>query len=319
MQINWELKNKFEQFTQTEFIGKLINSNKQNRNRWFFVQAGTDFGNKLHYEYNKGYVELHIEKPDSEDFQQFLYSRIIEQDYKWEWWNKPNYKCRLIDIISNETELFEAFNKIRNKIEPIIEEFEKSVNIPTNDLRTMMTSDETIEIAQESVVLHTKTLGELFQIDEDENSNLELPLAIPDYQRIYCWSEKNVHRLLDDIINNKDKPYHLGSIILHKSKNHEQNYVYNIVDGQQRMVTLALLLLEFGKGENVKLLEEKFESTEAQSYIAYNKSLISNFAHKNQGISTDKILNSLKFSVLIINDGSLDLAYTFFSIQEVNH
>lgn len=37
--------------------------------------------------------------------------------------------------------------------------------------------------------LETLSLKEIF----------ERNLAIPDYQRIYCWSEKNVIRLLDDI------------------------------------------------------------------------------------------------------------------------
>lgn len=176
------------------------------------------------------------------------------------------------------------------------------------------------------VELLTKTLAEVFQfnvyyhieIDEKENVNdnfkpLEFSLSIPDYQRIYCWTEKNVHQLLDDIINHGDKPFHLGSIILHKTKRAEED-VYSIVDGQQRLVTLALLFLQLQPEINLKLLDEKFESSEAQSYIAYNKTLIGNFVIKNK-LSMDKLLNGLHFSVLIINDGSLDLAYTFFSNQ----
>lgn len=179
-----------------------------------------------------------------------------------------------------------------------------------------------------NVDLFNKTLAEVFQLNFNCNNNidkkeiesdkfnpLDFALSIPEYQRIYCWREKNVHQLLDDIINNENKPYHLGNIILHKTKGTEQD-VYAIVDGQQRLVTLALLLFELQPEIDLKLLEEKFESSEAQSYIAFNKTLISNFVNKNkEQFSMDKLLKELQFSVLIINDGSLDLAYTFFSNQ----
>ena len=172
-----------------------------------------------------------------------------------------------------------------------------------------------------NVELLKKTLSEVFQLNNgdqeiiDEFKSLCFPLSIPDYQRIYCWRDKNVHQFLDSIINNGDKPFHLGSIILHKTIRAEQD-VYAIVDGQQRLVTLALLLLQLQPEIDLKLLDEKFESSEAQSYIAYNKTLIASFVAKNKElISTDKLLKNLQFSVLIINDGSLDLAYTFFSNQ----
>ena len=180
----------------------------------------------------------------------------------------------------------------------------------------------------EKVELYTKTLAEVFQIhfsSIEENSireneseiyrPLNFTLSIPDYQRIYCWREKNVHQLLDDLINNGGKPFHLGSLIFHKSKRSDED-VYAIVDGQQRLVTLALVLLQLQPEIDINLLNEKFESTEAQSYIAYNKTLIANFVAKNkEKFSISQLLKELQFSVLIINNGSLDLAYTFFSNQ----
>ena len=61
----------------------------------------------------------------------------------------------------------------------------------------------------EKVVLKIKKLSELF----DNTCSLK----IPDYQRIYCWSEKNVICLLDDIqgINSE---YRLGTLILQKKQ-----------------------------------------------------------------------------------------------------
>jgi len=75
-------------------------------------------------------------------------------------------------------------------------------------------------------------------------------LSIPPYQRPYKWTEKNVNQLIDDILENcgnKKSAYRLGTIVFHKeSKNGKE--VLNIVDGQQRSITLYLLakaLLEY--------------------------------------------------------------------------
>lgn len=63
-------------------------------------------------------------------------------------------------------------------------------------------------------------------------------LAIPPYQRPYKWTAKNVNRLISDLVEFKGASrYRLGTLVLHASG--ERSY---IVDGQQRLVTLALLL-----------------------------------------------------------------------------
>lgn len=69
-------------------------------------------------------------------------------------------------------------------------------------------------------------------------------LKIPDYQRPYKWTPKNAMQLFDDIAEakagNKDV-YRVGTLILHREIKRE-NVLYNIVDGQQRTITFALLL-----------------------------------------------------------------------------
>lgn len=67
---------------------------------------------------------------------------------------------------------------------------------------------------------------------------LEIPnLKIPDYQRPYKWKIKNVNQLIDDILFHKDKQgYRLGTLVLHNDKEN-----LNIVDGQQRVITIFLL------------------------------------------------------------------------------
>lgn len=172
----------------------------------------------------------------------------------------------------------------------------------------------------ENVVLKTENLSSLFGLTINntliETVGSEYLLTIPDYQRIYCWEERNVIQLLDDILNYSKKKYHLGNIILHK-KQIESTVSFDVVDGQQRLVTLSLLLQKLDGDIALKFLKETFESEEAREYIAYNKYLIKNYIENNPTIKEDisNILNNLQFSVLIIEEGSLDLAYTFFSNQ----
>jgi hypothetical protein len=164
---------------------------------------------------------------------------------------------------------------------------------------------------EDSVVLVNETLGKLLAIE----GNSDYILKIPDYQRTYCWEEKQVSRLLEDIQNYADKIYHMGSIILHKKIDEKENVYYDVVDGQQRLVTLSLLLLHLSEND-FPFLNEKFESEDAQRYIAYNKWIIDNFIiGQNQIFNKDKLLNNLQFSVLILESNKLDLAYTFFTSE----
>lgn len=74
-------------------------------------------------------------------------------------------------------------------------------------------------------------------------------LRIPDYQRPYKWSPKNAMQLFDDIAEAKSENkevYRVGTLILHKEIKSEQ-VLYNIVDGQQRTITFALLLTALGE------------------------------------------------------------------------
>lgn len=63
-------------------------------------------------------------------------------------------------------------------------------------------------------------------------------LFIPQYQRPYKWTGKNINQLFSDIATHKDKDkssYRLGTIVFHQDGEKK-----NIVDGQQRTITLLL-------------------------------------------------------------------------------
>jgi hypothetical protein len=66
---------------------------------------------------------------------------------------------------------------------------------------------------------------------------------VPDYQREYVWTDKEVQQLLDDINEQIDassgREYFIGTVLVSPTaqKNH-----YEVIDGQQRLTTFFLLL-----------------------------------------------------------------------------
>ncbi|MFN7300983.1 MAG: DUF262 domain-containing protein [Bacteroidota bacterium] len=77
-----------------------------------------------------------------------------------------------------------------------------------------------------------------------------IDIRIPEYQRPYKWTAKHVNQLIDDVLHFKKKQaYRLGTIVFHENAANNQSTM-DIVDGQQRTITLALLakaLLEDGR------------------------------------------------------------------------
>ena len=83
---------------------------------------------------------------------------------------------------------------------------------------------------------------------------LQLNLAIPEYQRPYKWSIQSIDTMLWDINNAiqqsltfADYKYRIGTIILHKSDG-----ALNVVDGQQRLISLTLIS---------KFIDDSFENS----------------------------------------------------------
>lgn len=80
---------------------------------------------------------------------------------------------------------------------------------------------------------------------------LEQKLRIPEYQRPYRWSPATALQLLDDLSDaqarSDDVPYVLGAVILH-----ERNGLLDVVDGQQRLLTLRMVFAVL-KADNLQL------------------------------------------------------------------
>lgn len=79
----------------------------------------------------------------------------------------------------------------------------------------------------------SKPISEIFSIEGRTIYN------IPIYQRNYSWHENNIEALYNDVIN-EDDGYYLGNLLVTSTDNPIE---YNVVDGQQRLTTIALLFL----------------------------------------------------------------------------
>ena len=295
-----------------EYPNYAINSNCPHKSwqKSRYVQLFIDgYDHDLHYEYRidggwNGRVELHFEGNwDTK------YSALIDylidntqncDELKWSEWTY-GYRCQHSWKINTIEELYQIMSYMMELFGKLIKEFFSES--PTLKKQTIE-CDATLPMQIDTVDVFEKSYKEI----------VRLPLAIPNYQRIYCWEENNVKCLLDDIFEhiatNKTTPYRLGTIILHS-----HNSKYDIIDGQQRLVTLALLLSEIGV--KTGLLNETFSSLRSIEYVAYNKHLIHEYIQRHLSIRNhvEKLLDMLEFSVLVLQNTSIDLAYTFFSNQ----
>lgn len=145
-------------------------------------------------------------------------------------------------------------------------------------------------------------------------------LRIPEYQRPYRWGEKQIMGLLEDIRKqnerNKRKDldlnYYLGSLILHQNEGW-----LDIIDGQQRLTTLAILAsLLHPNDESLVALQNglAFEHEVSQQQIIKNlKWLRAFFDDSTENWQEHINLNQLEFSLVVTE--SEDDAYRFFETQ----
>lgn len=172
----------------------------------------------------------------------------------------------------------------------------------------MPPDDKNAKIAEAKVI----TLTELYTLENLKN------LKIPEYQRPYKWTEKNVNNLIDDIISNKNKSeYRLGTLVLHLF---DQNL--DIVDGQQRIITLMLILCALS--ENYKkvdkqlyaennLWKHEFNNPISQNNIFKNYQLIKQRINDFDEATVDFLLTKCTFVKIVLNDVSE--AFQFFDSQ----
>ena len=111
----------------------------------------------------------------------------------------------------------------------------------------------------------SKKVGELLK---------EGNLRIPSYQRPYKWNRKHIRNLFYDLRDAMGKKeYQIGSVILHENDENDGNDRYlDIVDGQQRLISISLFLHLLDDLENYKGAKQLLSATVFGELSCYHAS-----------------------------------------------
>ena len=160
-----------------------------------------------------------------------------------------------------------------------------------------------------SIQFTSKKVGELLK---------EGNLRIPSYQRPYKWNRKHIRNLFYDLRDAMGKKeYQIGSVILH------ENDGYDIVDGQQRLISISLFLHLLDDLENYKGAKQLLSATvfgELSCYHAsenYNEwENLTQLAGENQAKDIcNFLLENCSVTVITMPQKRLSEAFQLFDSQ----
>lgn len=161
----------------------------------------------------------------------------------------------------------------------------------------------------------SKKVGELLK---------EGNLRIPSYQRPYKWNRKHIRNLFYDLRDAMGKKeYQIGSVILHENEHENENEGnLDIVDGQQRLISISLFLhllddLENYKGANQLLSAEFGELSCYHASENYNewKNLTQLVGENEAKDICNFLLENCAVSVITMPKERLSEAFQLFDSQ----
>lgn len=146
-------------------------------------------------------------------------------------------------------------------------------------------------------------------------------LAIPDYQRPYKWTKRNIEELLTDIskaIEEGQKygmsyKYRIGTILIHNS----QDGKLYIVDGQQRIISIALVCLYLRPSFHSDLTDHCFSDNVSKQNIRDNYMFIRQWFTLQGDAEKKRFLGALKdiIEVIVITVDEESEAFQLFDSQ----
>ena len=253
-------------------------------NGYWFIQAGKCLGKNLHYEYQNGRVHLHIEGSNWRGIRDYLWSHVMDSRVSHSHWGR--YGCNWTLDTNPQTweEVKDSFRTIAYIMDPHIIKFERAITVPQVELENAPVYADFIKVGD----------------------CLRKNIGIPEYQRPYRWSTKNVEQLLKDIQNNQINgklTYLIGTVILH-----DDGKSFKIVDGQQRITTLILLLKQLGYEE--ALPDLRYNHTDSFYNIRVNYQFIHTWLSiniPNTKSYLNYIINSCQFVEITVDRKSTRL------------
>ena len=290
-----------------------------------FIQVSTFLKDMdIHYEVTSYRVQFHIEgkfcNSEYKPFLRYLRDNISsEGELKWRNRNGMTQGACEVDHEPNDwEEVINDIEQLTNAFDPLIKQYvldnpELFPNQMAKKIVPKLSYKLQTESENEVEKPSIKAVGEIpFDL-----------LTIPTYQRPYKWTAKNVNQLISDILTfcaKNKKHYRLGTLVLHNNE---------IVDGQQRIVTLTLILSQMltritdeKKKEAYKDLVAKLKtfSENAQFPNRYSLHNVVENIHVIEARENDLdeavldfIVKKCEFVVIQLND--ISEAFQFFDSQ----
>ena len=148
-----------------------------------------------------------------------------------------------------------------------------------------------------------------------------MKLDIPDYQRPYKWTIQNITDLLGDITNSiidADRyrtgfKYRIGTIIIHNT----DNGVADVVDGQQRIISLTLIKQCIEPGFTSSILEKDFVNKVTQTNIHNNYNFIREWFSLKNDEAKEQFRKAFAeiLEVVVISVDKVEEAFQLFDSQ----
>jgi len=117
---------------------------------------------------------------------------------------------------------------------------------------------------------------------------------VPDYQREFVWTDKEVNKLLEDIDNEIDtstsSEYFIGTILV--SPTSQKNH-FDVIDGQQRLTTFFLILCALRTLFKNEPQEQILNNLIKTSYTSSEGEVLSNLKLDPKYENADEILNAI--------------------------
>lgn len=134
---------------------------------------------------------------------------------------------------------------------------------------------------------------------------LKMELRIPLYQRPYKWSYKSMAELLQDICEatknkkeyGKDYKYRIGTVILHEAEDESGKAFFNIVDGQQRTLSLCLIMKCLTGDFPAFVKSMSFENAVTQRNLRQNYKVAYDFL---SGLNKNEIESALEETIEVV-------------------
>lgn len=122
-------------------------------------------------------------------------------------------------------------------------------------------------VRNEAPIKDTRLDVVLDSASEKEIKDLfKIKLKMPSYQRPYRWTKRNIEFFWNDI-KKSEEPYDFGIMVLQRKNGCE----YDIVDGQQRIVTLSLMLRALSSDEANSFINNiTLQGKDSEKNIGYN-------------------------------------------------